>query len=88
MGAHPPLPWIRRRPRHGRAARPRGLDAIDTGVLLAGLPDSPDEAAAVCGFGPRASGDVRDHLVEHFDAMREFYREAARRGQCVVVWTD
>ncbi|WP_053849797.1 DUF1877 family protein [Streptomyces sp. NRRL B-24085] len=70
------------------AAVARGLDAIDTGALLAGLPDSPDEAAAVCGFGPWAGGDVRAHLVEHFDAMREFYRGAARRGQCVVVWID
>lgn len=65
-----------------------GLDAIDLDTLLADLPRSPAAAAAVCGFGPDFDGDVRAHLVQHFDALREFYRAAARRGQCVVVWID
>lgn len=65
-----------------------GLDGLDADALLADLPDSPGEAAAVCGFGPSSDGDVRAHLLEHLAAMREFYREAALRGQCVVVWVD
>jgi hypothetical protein len=70
------------------AAVARGLGAIDTGTLLTDLPDSSDEAVAACGFGPAFDGAVRAHLVEHLGAMREFYREAARRGQCVVGWVD
>ncbi|MER6245714.1 DUF1877 family protein [Streptomyces griseorubiginosus] len=66
----------------------RGLDALDPGALLADLPDSPDAASAVCGFGPWSDGDVRAHLLEHLSAMREFYREAAIHGQCVVTWID
>ncbi|KQW13187.1 hypothetical protein [Streptomyces sp. Root369] len=65
-----------------------GLEAIDVGALLADLPASPAEAAAVCGFGPGFVGDVGAHLVEHLAAMRQFYREAAHRGWCVVVWVD
>ncbi|MEU1477720.1 DUF1877 family protein [Streptomyces sp. NPDC005760] len=70
------------------AAVARGLDAVDTGTLLAGLPASPDGAAVARGFDPGFDGDVRAHLAEHLDAMREFYREAARCGQCVVVRID
>ncbi|MFC8362183.1 DUF1877 domain-containing protein [Streptomyces griseorubiginosus] len=66
----------------------RGLDALDPGALLADLPDSPDAASAVCGFGPGAVGDVRAHLLEHLAAMREFYRAAALQGQSVVTWVD
>ena len=66
----------------------RALDALDPGALLAELPDSPDEASAVCGLGPLSDGDVRGHLVEHLTAMREFYGEAAIHGQCVVTWID
>ncbi|MEU9330389.1 hypothetical protein AB0D91_42595 [Streptomyces canus] len=65
-----------------------GLDAIDVGALLADLSASSAEAAAVCGFGPGFVGDVRAHLVEHLAAMRQFYREAAHRGRCVVVRVD
>ncbi|MFF0087097.1 hypothetical protein ACFYR1_46700 [Streptomyces canus] len=42
----------------------------------------------MCGFGPGFVGDVRAHLVEHLAAMRQFYREAAHRGWCVVVRVD
>ncbi|WP_020140535.1 hypothetical protein [Streptomyces sp. 351MFTsu5.1] len=65
-----------------------GLDALDPGALLADLPDSPDAASALCGFGPRFDGDVRAHLLEHLAAMREFYREAALHAQFVVTWVD
>ncbi|MFF7952359.1 hypothetical protein [Streptomyces griseorubiginosus] len=66
----------------------RGLDALDPGALLADLPDSPDEAAAACGFGPLSDGDVRAHLLEHFAAMRQFYLAAALQVQSVVTWVD
>ncbi|MFI6014744.1 DUF1877 family protein [Streptomyces sp. NPDC051243] len=66
----------------------RRLDHIDLDAVLAHLPTATDDAAAACGFGRGFRGDVRSYLVEHFRAMREFYRGAARRGQCVVVWTD
>ncbi|KUO18051.1 DUF1877 family protein [Streptomyces dysideae] len=64
------------------------LDAVDLDGLLADLPTNTLDAAAGCGFDGGFDGDVRSHLVEHFASMREFYGEAARRGQCVVVWTD
>lgn len=65
-----------------------GLDAIDAAALLADLPDSPAEAAAMCGFGPEFAGDIRAHLAAPLAAVRQFYREAALRGWCVVVWVD
>ncbi|MFJ7071152.1 DUF1877 family protein [Streptomyces sp. NPDC098781] len=66
----------------------RALDAIALDEVLAELPTVDDDAAEACGFGRGFNGDVRDYLVRHFEAMREFYGGAARRGQCVVVWTD
>ena len=65
----------------------RGLDGIDLDTFLTGLPAPPAEAAEVCGFRG-FDGDVREYLVRHFHALREFYREAGRRGLCVVVWID
>ncbi|NEB01195.1 DUF1877 family protein [Streptomyces sp. SID13726] len=65
-----------------------GLDAIDADALLARLPGSPEEASVACGFGPVFHGDLAAHLAEHLTALREFYREAARRRRCVVVWVD
>ena len=64
------------------------LDRLQLGDLLADMPTSAEVAATVCGFGPRSDIDVREHLTEHFDAMREFYRTAARHTQCVVTWVD
>lgn len=66
----------------------RALYAVDLDDLLAELPSHPMDAAAACGFVREFAGDVRDYLVEHFTAMQEFYGGAARRGQCMVVWTD
>ncbi|WP_416963409.1 DUF1877 family protein [Streptomyces sp. Agncl-13] len=64
------------------------LDRVRLGDLLADLPASTEVAAAVCGFGAGFDGDVREHLTEHFVAVREFYRAAARHTQCVVTWVD
>ncbi|MGI5373831.1 DUF1877 family protein [Streptomyces sp. CA-251387] len=66
----------------------RDLDAVDLDIVLADLPTATADAAAACGFDGGFRGDVRGYLVGHFTAMREFYGGAARRGQCVVVWTD
>ncbi|MBK3579997.1 hypothetical protein JHN63_40660 [Streptomyces sp. MBT65] len=63
-------------------------DRLRLGDLLADLPASPEVAAAVCGFGARFDGDVREHPTEHFVALREFYGAAARHAQCVVTWVD
>ncbi|WP_406166332.1 DUF1877 domain-containing protein [Streptomyces sp. NBC_00996] len=65
----------------------RALFDVDIGRVLADLPQSPEAAASVVGFeGFR--GNVRDYLVEHFLALRAFFRGAQLRGQCVVVWID
>ncbi|MEJ8668440.1 DUF1877 family protein [Streptomyces sp. MS1.AVA.1] len=66
----------------------RALYAVDLDDLMADLPSHPKDAAAACGFGREFAGDVRDYLIEHFTAMREFYGGATRRGQCMVMWTD
>ncbi|XUL86716.1 DUF1877 family protein [Streptomyces galilaeus] len=62
------------------------LDRIRLDGLLSELPTSTEKAAAACGFGAGFHGDVRGHLTEHFVAMREFYRAAARHAQRVVTW--
>lgn len=64
------------------------LDRLRLGDLLADMPASTEVAAAVCGFDPGFDVDVREHLTEHFVAVREFYRTAARHTQCVVTWVD
>ncbi|WP_406129177.1 DUF1877 domain-containing protein [Streptomyces sp. NBC_00989] len=64
------------------------LDRVRLGDLLADLPASTEVAAAVCEFGAGFDGAVREHLTEHFVAVREFYRAAARHAQCVVTWVD
>ncbi|MGW1916635.1 hypothetical protein ACWCQS_39505 [Streptomyces sp. NPDC002076] len=65
----------------------RALDGTDLDGVLARLPTAPPAAAAACGF-PGFSGDVRAYLAGHFTATRAFFREAARRGMCVVVRID
>jgi len=64
------------------------LDRVELDGVLAVLPASNAEAAAVCGFSRGFDGEIRSELTEHFVAMREFFRGAARRAQCVVVWVD
>jgi hypothetical protein len=64
------------------------LDRVELCDLLADMPVSTEVAAVRCGFGAGFDGDVREHLTEHFVAVREFYRTAARHTQCVVTWVD
>ena len=70
-----------------RYCRSTGADP-EVIALLTDMPAPTEVAAAVCGFGPGFDVDVREHLTEHFVAVREFYRTAARRTQCVVTWVD
>ncbi|MEV6542866.1 DUF1877 family protein [Streptomyces sp. NPDC051665] len=63
-------------------------DRLQLGDLLADMPASAEVAATVCGFGAGFDGAVREHLTEHFVALREFYRTAARHTQRVVTWVD
>lgn len=65
----------------------RALDGTNLDGVLARLPTAPPAAAAACGF-PGFSGDLPAYLARHFTATRAFFREAARRGMCVVVWID
>ncbi|MEV8098031.1 DUF1877 family protein [Kitasatospora sp. NPDC085879] len=65
----------------------RALDAVDTAEMLARLPRDPSEAARICGFdGFR--GDLAAHLLQYFDALRDFCRGAAARRLAIVVWVD
>ncbi|MFD4875516.1 DUF1877 family protein [Streptomyces sp. NPDC058420] len=64
------------------------LDRVQLDDLLSPLPASTADAAIACGFRGGFGGDVREHLAEHVVALREFYRTAARRKQCVVTWVD
>jgi hypothetical protein len=68
------------------------LDRLQLGDLLADMPTSAEVAAVACGFGAGFDagfdGAVREHLTEHFVALREFYRTAARHTQNVVTWVD
>jgi hypothetical protein len=65
----------------------RALDDTDLDAILARLPTAPPAAAAACGL-PGFSGDVGAYLAGHFTTTRAFFREAARRGMCVVAWVD
>ncbi|MFF9839120.1 DUF1877 family protein [Streptomyces sp. NPDC013740] len=65
------------------------LGHIDFPALLAALP--ADEAEAACLIGNDADkivGGPKKYLLRHFDALREFYRAAARRRLLVVLWWD
>ncbi|MFJ8141704.1 DUF1877 family protein [Streptomyces sp. NPDC096013] len=64
------------------------LTRVQLDELLSSLPASTADAAVACGFAAGFDGDVREYLAEHFVALREFYRTAARRTQCVVTWVD
>ncbi|MEW2133215.1 DUF1877 family protein [Streptomyces sp. NPDC005435] len=62
------------------------LDEIDMHALL---PADDHEAASLIGHGAdRITGGSREYLLHHFDALRDFYRDAARRRLLVVLWWD
>ncbi|MEU6245765.1 DUF1877 family protein [Streptomyces sp. NPDC047024] len=65
------------------------LDQIDIHALLATLPTDDHEAAALIGHGAdHITGGPREYVLNHFDALRDFYRDAAKRQLLVVLWWD
>ncbi|MFF9053929.1 DUF1877 domain-containing protein [Streptomyces erythrochromogenes] len=79
---------------------PTGLDAaqvasvstllgqIDMPVLLAALPADERAAASLIGQVGGITGGLRPYLLEHFDALRDFYVDAVERHLLVVLWWD
>ncbi|MET9699978.1 DUF1877 domain-containing protein [Streptomyces sp. NPDC006529] len=65
------------------------LGQIDVPVLLAALPADDHDVSSLIGLtGSPVTGGLRAYLLEHFNAMRDFYRDAAKRHLLVVLWWD
>ncbi|MFJ8158140.1 DUF1877 family protein [Streptomyces sp. NPDC094468] len=65
------------------------LDQIDFPALLAALPADQATAASLIGNGAEnIAGGVTAYLLEHFTALRDFYRTASQRRLLVVLWWD
>jgi hypothetical protein len=65
------------------------LGQIDFPAFLAALPADEAEAASLIGNGAdKIVGGPKAYLLEHFNAMREFYRCASQRQLLVVLWWD
>ncbi|MFE5295830.1 DUF1877 domain-containing protein [Streptomyces sp. NPDC056632] len=73
-----------------QVSRVSGLLArIDAPALLAALPADERDAASLIGHGADLiAGGPRAYLLKHFDALRDFYLDAARRRLLVVLWWD
>ncbi|MFG2990004.1 hypothetical protein ACGFZK_12085 [Streptomyces sp. NPDC048257] len=58
-------------------------------VLLAALPADERDAESLIGqMGGPITGGLRAYLLEHFNALRTFYLDAAERHLLVVLWWD
>ncbi|MEU3408857.1 DUF1877 domain-containing protein [Streptomyces sp. NPDC006670] len=64
------------------------LGEIDMPVLLAALPADERDAGSLLGQVGAITGGLRAYLLEHFNALRDFYLDAARRHLLVVLWWD
>ncbi|MFE5326144.1 DUF1877 domain-containing protein [Embleya sp. NPDC056575] len=65
------------------------LARIHISALLALLPVDDREAGSLIGHGAdRIIGGPKAYLRTHFDALREFYLDAARRQLFIVLWCD
>ncbi|MER7569054.1 DUF1877 family protein [Streptomyces sp. NPDC097941] len=65
------------------------LREIDLQAVLAVLPLDMREAGALIGHGAEGLVDgPRTYLKDHFDALREFYAGASKRGLAVASWWD
>ncbi|MEU9339536.1 DUF1877 family protein [Streptomyces sp. NPDC048290] len=65
------------------------LGQIDFPALLAALPADEAEAATLIGKGAdEIVGGPKKYALGHFNALREFYHAASRRGLLVVLWWD
>ncbi|MCX5215174.1 YfbM family protein [Kitasatospora sp. NBC_00240] len=67
----------------------RLLAEIDFQAGLGSLPADGRAAGLLVGHGAEGLVDGPGaYLIRHFDALREFYAEASRRGLAVVSWWD
>ncbi len=65
------------------------LGQIDMPVLLAALPaDERDAESSIDMMGGPIAGGLRPYLLGHFNALRNFYLNAAKRHLLVVLWWD
>ncbi|MFI7008873.1 DUF1877 domain-containing protein [Streptomyces sp. NPDC050145] len=65
------------------------LGQIDISAVLASLPaDDVDAADAIGPSAGRIVGGPKKYLLRHFNALREFYLDAAQRQLLVVLWWD
>ncbi|MFI0218832.1 DUF1877 domain-containing protein [Streptomyces lydicus] len=65
------------------------LQQIDFPGLLTALPTDETNAAFLSGNGAdKIVGSPRSYLLGHFNALREFYREASQRQLLIVLWWD
>lgn len=65
------------------------LGQIDFPALLATLPTDEEEAASLLGNGAdKIVGGPKKYVLGHFNALREFYRDASQRQLLVVLWWD
>ncbi|MEY2233545.1 MULTISPECIES: DUF1877 family protein [Streptomyces] len=64
------------------------LGQIDMPALLAALPADDSDAASLIGQVGSVTGGPRAYLLEHFNALRGFYADAARRHLHIVLWWD
>ncbi|WP_326594266.1 DUF1877 domain-containing protein [Streptomyces sp. NBC_01294] len=65
------------------------LGQIDMPALLAALPADDRDAGSLIGHGAdHITGGMRAYLLEHFNALYDFYLDAAKRHLLVVLWWD
>ncbi|MFE3865631.1 DUF1877 domain-containing protein [Streptomyces goshikiensis] len=64
------------------------LGQIDMPVLLAALPADERDAGSLIGQVGAITGGLRGYLLQHFNALRDFYLDAAKRHLLVVLWWD
>ncbi|MFB6827091.1 DUF1877 family protein [Streptomyces virginiae] len=64
------------------------LGQIDMPALLATLPADESDAASLIGQVGSVTGGLRPYLLEHFNALRDFYVDAAGRRLHIVLWWD
>ncbi|MGV4983326.1 DUF1877 family protein [Streptomyces sp. NRAIS4] len=65
------------------------LAQIDFPALLATLPTNDTQAVSLIGNGAdQIVGGPRTYLLQHFNALGEFYRRAAQRHLLLVLWWD
>ncbi|MFD9777798.1 DUF1877 domain-containing protein [[Kitasatospora] papulosa] len=65
------------------------LGQINMPALLDALPTDDREAGSLIGHeATKITGGPRAYLLRHFNALRDFYLDAAKRHLLVVLWWD